>query len=186
MPRAKAKTEEIVAANTGAVKKTGRGGKFNFPSTVDPDTEDKGAIQAVLSETLQWYDRGQDRPKTDEEIYQRTREYLQSCIDRGQRPTVENYCLSLGYARQTVGEWRNGHNCSASRMDVIKNAFDCFAAFDAGMATRGDLNPILYFFRAKNYYAMRDQQDIILTPNAGISDETAADVAFKYAQLPSD
>ena len=173
------------AANT-TIKKTGRGGRFNFESTVDPETEDKDTIRAVLTETLQWYDRGQDRPTTDEQIYNRSREYLQSCIDRGQRPTVENYCLALGYARTTVNEWKNGNNCGSDRMNIIKNAFDCFAAFDAGMATTGKLNPILYFFRAKNFYSMRDQQELVIEPKQGITDENAMNVAEKYAQLPAD
>jgi len=176
---------EIVQADT-AIKKRGRGGKFNFPNAIDPATEDSDTIRAVLSETLQWYDRGQDRPTTDEGIYQRSREYLQSCIDKGIRPTVENYCLSLGYARTTVTEWKNGNNCSAARMNIIKNAFDAFAAFDAGMAVSGKLNPILYFFRAKNYYAMRDEQALVIEPRAGVTDENAADIAEKYAELPGD
>ena len=71
-------------------------------------------------------------------------------------------------------------------MNIIKNAFDCFAAFDAGMATTGKLNPILYFFRAKNFYSMRDQQELVIEPKQGITDENAMNVAEKYAQLPAD
>ena len=176
---------EIIAANT-AVKKTGRGGRFNFPSTIDPDTEDKDTIRAVLTETLQWFERGHDRPNTDEEIYIRSQEYFQSCIDRQQRPTVENYCLAIGYARSTVNEWKNGMHCSAERTNIIKKAYDAFAAFDAGMASAGKLNAVLYFFRAKNYYDMRDQQELVIQPKQGITDESAVNIAEKYAELPGD
>ena len=182
---AKDKESMTAAANT-TVKKTGRGGRFNFPNAIDPDTEDKDTIRAVLTETLQWYERGYERPTTDDGIYQRSCEYFQSCIDRGQRPTVENFCLALGYARQTVHQWKNGEGCSPRRADIIKKAFDSFAAFDAGMTSAGKLNPILYFFRAKNYYDMRDQQELTIIPKQGITDENAADIAGKYAQLPGD
>ena len=182
---AKEKEAEILSANT-AIKKTGRGGRFNFPSTVDPETEDRDTIRAVLTETLQWYERGSERPTTDEGIYQRSCEYFQSCIDRGQRPTVENFCLAIGYARSTVNEWKSGLHCSKERTNIIKKAFDSFAAFDAGMTSAGKLNPILYFFRAKNYYDMRDQQELVIAPSKGITDESAVNIAEKYAQLPGD
>ena len=177
--------KSIAAADT-TIKKTGRGGRFNFPNAIDPDTEDKDAIRAVLTETLQWYERGNVRPTTDEGIYQRSFEYFQSCIDRGQRPTVENFCLALGYARSTVNEWKNGISCSPECTNIIKKAFDSFAAFDAGMTSSGKLNTILYFFRAKNYYDMRDNQELTIIPKQGITDENAVNIAENYAQLPGD
>ena len=177
--------KELVAESQ-AVKKRGRGGKYNFPNAIDPATEDKDTIRAVLSETLRCWNVGEDRPKTDQEIFTRSQEYIHSCIDRGTRPTVETYCLALGYCRQTVNEWRHGEKCSTARADIIKKAFDCFAAFDAGMASAGQLNAVLYFFRAKNYYDMRDNQELVIIPKAGITDENAAEIAGKYAQLPGD
>lgn len=176
---------DIVELNQAVVKK-GRGGRFNFPSTVDPDTEDADKNRAVLADTLRWFERGHDRPTTDQGIYDRTVEFFQAYIDQGKRPTVEGYCLALGYARQTVNQWRHGDGCSAARADIIKSAFDAFAAFDAGMAVDGKLNPILYFFRAKNYYGMRDQTELTVEARSGVTDQTAADVATKYAQLPDD
>lgn len=181
-----AKDNTEIVTQSKAIKKTGRGGKYNFPNAIDPDTEDKETISAVLSETLRCWNMGDDRPNTDDDIYTRSQEYIQSCIDRGQRPTVENYCLALGYPRQTVHRWKNGENCSAIRSDIIKKAFDCFAAFDAGMASAGKLNAVLYFFRAKNYYDMRDQQELVIQPKAGITDENAVNIAEKYAELPGD
>lgn len=181
-----AKDNTEIVTQSKAIKKTGRGGKYNFPNAIDPDTEDKETISAVLSETLRCWNMGDDRPNTDDDIYTRSQEYIQSCIDRGQRPTVENYCLALGYPRQTVHRWKNGENCSAIRSDIIKKAFDCFAAFDAGMASAGKLNAVLYFFRAKNYYDMRDQQELVIQPKADITDENAVNIAEKYAELPGD
>ena len=181
-----AKRETEITASNAEIKKRGRGGKYNFPNAIDPATEDGATISAVLSETLRCWNMGDNKAKTDEEIFKRSQDYIQSCIDRGQRPTVENYCLALGYARSTVNEWKNGIRCSADRTDIIKKAFDCFAAFDAGMASAGKLNAVLYFFRAKNYYDMRDQQDIVIQPKAGITDENAVNIANKYAALPED
>ena len=33
------------------------------------------------------------------------------------------------------------------------------------MVTEGKINPVVYIFRAKNYFGMKDQQDLVLTPN---------------------
>lgn len=32
------------------------------------------------------------------------------------------------------------------------------------MVTEGKINPVVYIFRAKNYFGMKDQQDITITP----------------------
>ena len=173
-------------ANTG-VKARGRGGKYNFPNAIPPGSENKEDIRRVLTETMKWYDRGDDRPTTDDGIMQRSREFFAECINSGERPTVEKYCLALGYARSTVNDWKNGISCSPRRTDIIKKAFDAFATFDAGMASDGKLNAVLYFFRAKNYYDMRDQTDLVIEPKQPLGgDVDPVDVAQKYAELPED
>ena len=140
---------------------TGRGGKYNFPQSVPP--EDPGDAKRVLSEVLNWFQK--ERANTNQEIFDRTIEFFQYCVERGERPTVEKYCLALGYGRSTVNEWKNGLHCDADRSNIIKKAFDALAAYDAGMATEGKLNPVPYIFRAKNYYGMKDQADLVITPN---------------------
>lgn len=168
-------------------RKTGRGGKYNFPNAIPEGSESKEDIRRVLSDTIRWFDRGEDRPTTDDGIFERSREYFQTCIDEGIRPTVEAYCLALGYARQTVHEWKTGKSCSPRRTDIIKKAFDSFATFDAGMATNNKLNPVLYFFRAKNYYDMRDQQELVIEPKNNLTGDVDAEtIAAKYSELPDD
>lgn len=44
------------------------------------------------------------------------------------------------------------------------------AAFDAELAVRGLINPVVYIFRGKNYYGMRDQQDVSVTHTARVED----------------
>ena len=176
--------ERIIQANT-AIKKTGRGGKYNFPSTVDPSTEDPATIRAVLSDCLKWYELGnRKKAVTDDEIEKRTIEYFQYCLENESRPTVESYCLALGYIRQTVNEWERGIHASPRKTDIIKKAKEFMASFDAGMVAAGKLNPVPYIFRAKNYYGMRDQTDIAIEPKTNISDQDAVQIAQKYNELP--
>lgn len=166
----------------------GRGGRHNFPNAQYDDT-DKDLIKQVIYNNLHWYKLGiKEKCQNDDEIEQRTIYFFEYCLDNGERPTVEKYCLALGYSRNTVLEWENGHNnASKRRMSIIKNAKECISAYDADMVIQGKLNPVPYIFRAKNYYGMRDQQDIVVQPKQSITDDIDADaIAVKYAELPDD
>ena len=55
------------------------------------------------------------------------------------------------------------------------------------MAIAGQIDFVTYCFRAKNYYGMRDQTDLVITPNQPLGgDVDPEDVAQKYAELPED
>ena len=46
---------------------------------------------------------------------------------------------------------------------------------------------MVYMFRAKNFYEMKDQQDVVVTPNTGGIDQVdLATIEEKYAELPED
>lgn len=177
--------DAMTVAATETIKKRGRGGKYNFPSTVEP--EDPETVRAVLGSVLYWYKRGSDsKPQTDDEVEDRVLEYLTECYQTGQRMTVEKLALALGVTRETLHSWETGTTQSARRSDIIKRAKDTIASYDADMVSIGKLNPVPYIFRAKNYYGMKDQQEITIEPKQGITDENAVNIAEKYAQLPGD
>jgi hypothetical protein len=48
---------------------------------------------------------------------------------------------------------------------MIKNAKQIIAGIDAKLAAEGKIPQVVYIFRAKNFYGMKDQQDVIVTPN---------------------
>lgn len=163
----------------------GRGGKYNFPSTVEP--EDPEVVRAVLGSVLYWRQRGiEEKPVTDDDVQARVDEFLSECWQTGQRMTVEKLALALGVSRETLHSWETGATQSARRSDIIKRAKESIAAYDADMVTAGKMNPVPYIFRAKNYYGMKDQQDIIIEPRPGVTDENAVEVGKKYAELPPE
>lgn len=166
----------------------GRGGKHNFPNACHDDA-DKDLVRQVLSNNLHWYKRGiKEKCKTDDDFEQRTIEFFEYCMNNGDRPTVEKYCLALGYTRQAVFEWENGNKgASKRRADIIKNAKAFISGYDADMVSKGKLNPVPYIFRAKNYYGMVDQVDHVIAPKQSLTDDVDADaIAAKYAALPDD
>ena len=142
------------------VKARGRGGKENFPSVISgAKAED---ISRCMANCMMFYDR--PIVKSDEECRQRLYDFFDTCQRTGQLPTVEKMVMSLGTIKQTVWNWENGIGCSSERMDLIKKAKEFIGGFESEMVTEGKINPVVYIFRAKNYFGMKDQQDLVLTP----------------------
>ena len=165
------------------IKKTGRGGKYNFPQCVEP--EDPETVRAALGSVLYWRQRGlEDKPVTDDDIQNRVDEYLSTCWSTGQRMTVEKLALALGISRDTLHSWERGEVRSSRLSDIIKNAKDCIASYDAEMVTAGKMNPVPYIFRAKNYYGMKDQSDIVIEPKTSLTDKNPEEIVQEWEALP--
>lgn len=94
--------------------------------------------------------------------------YFYNCADLGLRPTVRGLASALGTIFSTLNGWEAGDrdkilgsNCSA----IIKKAKQFIAEFDEQAALDNIDNPILFMFRAKNYYGMADKQEISISPH---------------------
>lgn len=159
--------------------KTGRGGRYNFPGSVEPEnTED---VKEALSSVLYWYKKGKGNKVTsDEECENRILEYFSQCWETGQRMTVEKLALALGIRRKDLYEWEKQDN---RRGDIIRMAKETIAAYDADMVSAGKMQAVPYIFRAKNYYGMRDQQEIVVEPKNPLgSQEDNQELAEKYVE----
>lgn len=124
-------------------------------------------VSEILADNLHWFNY--KAVKTDEECLDRLVEFFDYYAKSGGIPTVEKMCLSLGVATQTVWEWQQGSK-GKDRMEMIKRAKNLIASFDADLAIRGLINPVVYIFRGKNYYGMKDQQELSVTHTARIED----------------
>lgn len=164
---ATSKNNELIKKGGEVVKKRGRGGTENFPSTLAGTKKED--IQRIGSNLLKWY----KMPKavTDEEIAERLNMFFETCIANGEVMTVEKMALALGYDRATIWKWETGGEGSTpARRNLIKKAKELLASFDAEMVTEGKINPVTYIFRAKNYFGLQDKQEYVLTPNNPLGD----------------
>lgn len=180
----KEKETTLVAAQPNKPKR-GRGGSENFPNArFRPETEeDKALVSQLLGEVLTEY--RQPRVRSDEELTERLDDYFRRCAERGQTPTVEEMCLSTGYSIQTVKEWQYGinHGFSPQTATIIKKAKDFMQTFDAKLVIAGKMNFLAYCFRAKNYYGMRDQQDLnFVQPNPLGETKSPEELRRKYLE----
>lgn len=168
------KDTELVKQGEQVLK--GRGGKNNFGTSnkalVRTD-EDRELVKQLLRETVVAY--RQPKVNSDEELAERLNDYFNGCAATGQVPTVEEMCLSTGYAQATIWDWETGRRqgFTSATADIIKKAKDFMQTFDAKMVVTGKLNFLAYCFRAKNYYGMQDKSEVVLTPNTQQSDDPA-------------
>lgn len=127
--------------------------------------EDKVLIRRLLGETLRTY----RCPKvtSDEELAQRFDEYFRECAENGIIPTVEELEMRTGYSTAWLNGVKNGliAGFSPETKNIIIRTRQFLKTFDAKLVITGEMNPIVYFFRAKNYYEMKDQQEVTFSGN---------------------
>lgn len=167
----------------------GRGGINNFGNNKKElvKTEAQRIVaKELLHETLHAYRH--PKVSNDIELAGRIDQYFEMCAETGQIPTVEELCLSTGYAESTIWDWETGRRggFSSDTADIIKKAKDFLKTFDAKLVISGQLNFLTYCFRAKNYYGMIEKSEVVVTPNNPLGDTSnPEEIAQKYkAALP--
>ena len=89
-------------------------------------------------------------------------------------------CLALGTYRDAVWGWERGEKGSV-RAEMIKKAKFILAAMDAELVQQNKIPQVTYIFRSKNYYGMKDQQEVVVTPTNPVGDATAQkELAERY------
>ena len=122
--------------------------------------------------------------KSDEEFGERIEAYFADCAQNGVIPRWETLALSLGITRQSAWNTATGKFGSPTRQRMLARAKDILSAIDAELVQTGKVNPVVYIFRAKNFYDMRDQQDVVITPNQPLGEQkTQEQLAEEYATL---
>lgn len=191
MPRRKTSTEVVPQDNRPAF---GRGGKHNFPNArmqlLEQDDEKRAFVAKAVENNLVFFNKGIQEPvKSDEELCERMNWFFMECSRTQQIPNIEKMSNAIGIARQTLLRWATGESKGFSPItqNIVSQAKQILASIDAELAMEGKSQPVVYMFRAKNFYDMRDQQDVVLTPNqySGAEYDPKA-IEAKYAELPDE
>lgn len=143
----------------------------------------KTEISRIIGESFQFFKR--EPCKDNAEIAERLNEYFQICYEYGQIPTVEDMALSLGVDRRTLWKWEQESSKNRERAEMISRAKEIMAAIDAKLVTEGKIIPVTYIFRAKNYYGMKDQNEVVLTPNTDPLGDMVDEEKLKQKYLES-
>lgn len=194
-PEALSKTETTLAApekSPDTRPATGRGGRYNFPGArlkmLEEDDSKRECIGKALNNILAIYDAAVTPPCNDEELCDRLNWFFQTCTMTNQIPTVEKMCLALSWTTDQVKCIEHGQTkgFSSATARIIKKAKTLIASLDAELALDSKIQPVVYMFRAKNYYGMRDTQDVEISARPLVEQADQAALERKYEMLPDD
>lgn len=109
------------------------------------------------------------KPKTVTELQDRIQQFLTIYAKYGINPTVEGLAIALDYDRKSLFAIEREH-FKPEFVDTIKKTKDMIANYDATFAQNGKQNSAVYIFRSKNFYGMKDVQQIeaAVTPSGDV------------------
>lgn len=169
---AKEKRQEALAKNPDMYKKEYRmdkaeslhGGAMQSLERYCTATDEE--VSEMMGNVIKWYEIGKlDKPQNDDEVEHRIELYFQYVFKTGEKPSLEKLALALGVTVRTTNYWRDGQFCSARRQELIRNAITALAAMDAELVNNNKIPQVTYIFRAKNFFEMKDQQEMTINHN---------------------
>jgi transposase-like protein len=169
---AKEKRQEALAKNPDMYKKEYRmdkaeslhGGAMQSLERYCTATDEE--ISEMMGNVIKWYEIGKlSKPQNDDEVEHRIELYFQYVYKTGEKPSMEKLALSLGVTLRSLQYWRDGQFCSARRQELIRNAITALAAMDAELVNNNKIPQVTYIFRAKNFFEMKDQQEMTINHN---------------------
>lgn len=158
------------------------GGNNSLVAARIPEDE----MSAMIRNVIKWY--GRPRIQSDEECGQRLDNFFETIAETGELPTVEKMALALGVNHEQLSRWERGMDGSSpTRQAMIRQAKAALGAIDAELVSNNKIPQVTYIFRSKNFFGMRDQTDVVVTPNNPVGEVISAEeIAEKYKELPEE
>jgi DNA-binding XRE family transcriptional regulator len=142
--------------------------KAGNPAMINPINATPSELSIKMAKLKVIYDWDKINLDSDDEVEERISDYFNYCIAEALRPTVEGLAMALGIDRRTLWTWETGSyraKLDNTRLDIIKKAKDYIAFLMSDMVMDNKINAITWIFYAKNYFGMKDTQDLVITPN---------------------
>lgn len=153
---------------------TGKGLK----SKIEIQDKDKALVKEIAKFNLMLFNKYNTKPQSPEELADRFTDYFTLCMEYDQIPTVEGLAMVSNYERKSFYEISQGV-FRDEFTPIVKKAKDYVAFFDANLAAKGKIPAPVYIFRSKNFYGMKDTQDVQITPNVNQNIPDNADEIIK-------
>jgi len=121
------------------------------------------------------------------QVENRIREYFQFCIDNDRKPNIKGLGNWIGVSDETVMRWRRGEYRNETHCGLIKKAVDALQEMWWDYGQNGKCNPASWIFIGKNAFGMRDEQQIVVTPNNPLDNMSTEQISDRYlTALPED
>ena len=172
------------------------GAKDKRPRSVKPTGEARGATRDVGEDLPEGYNSRRVRfmmeimPKEPldhndvAEMERRFANYLFLCEQYDMKIGNQAAYLAIGIDKGTAWDWLNRSSTNPARYDFIKKVQYICATAREGLMEDGKINPVVGIFWQKNYDGLKDQQEVVLTPNTSSLGEqkTAEALREKYIE----
>ena len=130
----------------------------------DLDEEGLSLAQQIMKFNLLVMRTFEGKADSPEELANRFATYFEMCLEHGRIPTVEGLALVSGFSRSHFYDIAQG-KFRPEISDIVKKAKDYIATYDAEMVANGKIPAPVYIFRSKNYYGMKDVQEVKVEAN---------------------
>lgn len=105
-------------------------------------------------------------------VAERSKMYLQKCIDDDVKPSIEEYALALGISRIALYQYREGIiGKNAEVLNTLKRTCNLINAQMVHYMQNGKINPVSGIFLMKNNMGYTDKQEVVVTPNNRLGEE---------------
>lgn len=105
------------------------------------------------------------------EMERRFANYLQKCAECDMKVGNQAAYMAIGITKQQAWEWENNASRNPARADFIKKVRQICGVFREGLMQDGKVNPVTGIFWQKNYDGMKDQTEMVLTPNNPLGEQ---------------
>lgn len=135
----------------------------------------KGSIAYMSKENVKEFNKaiekkvfnssGVGRPyafESVEKLEEDLMEYFDACREYDMMPTKVSMALWLGCDEDTINNHAN--NSNSPFFGVFKRVNEYLHSLMQSGTLAGDINPVTYIFLSKNYYGMKDDKNITVTP----------------------
>ena len=129
---------------------------------------DNARYASIIAEIMTW-------PEVDRHdvgaLQKRMEEYVNFCAKHDLKMGNQMCYLALGISKDDVYDWEHGRSLTSAHSDFIKKVKKICAGNRELLMQDGKVNNIIGIFWQKNYDGMKDQQEMILTPNQPLGQE---------------
>lgn len=145
-------------------------GRRNIGALVDNSPKNKDDMEfAKIVNTINlklWDLSLNGKPKSVEELQDRIKAFFDIYATYGINPTVEGLAIALDYDRKSLFDIAERERFKPEFADIIKKTKNMIANYDATLAQNGRQNSAVYIFRSKNFYGMKDVQQVEVAPTS--------------------
>ena len=120
-----------------------------------------------------------------DEMERRFANYLQKCAEWDMKIGNQAAYAAIGLNKDLVYEWTHRALGNPRRTEFVKKVQQFCAMYREGLMEDGKVNPVTGIFWQKNYDGMKDQQEVVLTPNANPLGEQKDAETLKQKYLES-